>query len=448
MGCSKKTGLKIHNNTALEIHLGISEIDDYDWDGVSRPDNNINGKTLKRYADLLEREEINAMASCCMYRLTMTFSDGRVVSQRFDQKKALDSGYTHTQVYVVEGERISIVTSTTSVGDYSECLLIFIDNKPLKTTELNFCADCYDIAGGFLQHTYVYTMPKGSYNDDDRYNFQCYGGVERNHHSLAVLGDLELAIALCCHNPYDLRSDYNVKRTLFLSKFGDSSGILYGVTGVCHQMANRILYACKDHPEVFDFTPSAKLSYVAYGVYGNALFTNESNWTTYLAECELLVREGRGQVSVDMNAIPVAVLRQEALLHDKLIAYTANGMSFKQKALALEVEYLKDEELPNKRLELLINLAYPQGFNKDKENMLLALNREFHKERKNLLQGDFRFTPFNNLNDLRAFAEKINPQHDKMLAEFNNVLTNEEFTRIFGMGYSDKYHLINMDNLK
>lgn len=444
MGCSRKTGLKIQNSTPLNVKLSISEIDDFDWDGVSRPDNNIHGKEISANGTLVQREEINANASCCMYRLTFTFSDGRTVSQRFDQKKALKDDYNHTQEHYAESERFIVNASTTSIDGFPECLLITISNEPLPTTRIDFYSGCYGIMSDLLEHTYIYTT--SGKEPHNYHNFQCYGGVERDKYEIEAVGDLELAIAICCHNPYDLRENYKQKRRIFLSTYGDSSGILYGVTGVCHQMSNRILYACDEHPEVFDFTPSASISYVAYGIYGNSLFSEESNWLEYLAECKLMVDNGREAMHLTTQELRrKAVIAYSLQIRKEMEEYIASKNGFIQQALSLEFSHWDDEDKPNKRLELLINKA--GGIDSAKKEKLFAANTEFHEERKTLLQGQFAKSTFRNLDDLRAFAEIVNPKHDKMLKEFSEILTETEFKNIFGIEYSEQFHLINMDNL-
>lgn len=290
------------------------------------------------------------------YRLTFEFADGRSFRQRFDQRRALDCDYIDRQTYCLEGETIYVTASKIGCGDYSDCLLIRLDTKPLEKTICTLFCGTYPLAGG-LQHTYVYTdfgkLPCR------HHDFQCYGGVERGSSHIGESSDLELAIAIACNNPYDLREDYNRMKITLVSRFGDCSGIVYGVTGVCHQMANRILYACGSHPDVFDFTPSAILSYLAYGVYGNFLLSSESNWDRYLARCVQTVRDGRAVGAAADGCDPQAesVSVRERVLGE-LAAVAAPMQTFSQKALALELRTIGDDDAADKRLDLWIRHVF------------------------------------------------------------------------------------------
>jgi tetratricopeptide (TPR) repeat protein len=92
------TRLKIENNTNTDIiNISVSEIDNYDWDGHSRPDHNFHGFSIPAYSSKEEREEVNYYASNCPFRMTLTFRDGRKCSFRIHQKYAIkgSSGFSH-----------------------------------------------------------------------------------------------------------------------------------------------------------------------------------------------------------------------------------------------------------------------------------------------------------------------------------------------------------------
>lgn len=91
------------------------------------------------------------------------------------------------------------------------------------------------------------------YNGDKKFCFDCYGGHGDDPSEQQSLDtcrvscrgkchSLRLAKAICCLNPNDSRIDFKNHEGGKLGN-GDSSGILYGYTGVCHQMANRIFAA-------------------------------------------------------------------------------------------------------------------------------------------------------------------------------------------------------------
>lgn len=86
---SKKTFLKICNETDLNMSIRISDIDNFDWDGVSRPDNNFQNATIPAGQSIKEREEINARSSSCPFRMHITFENNETVNFRNDQRDAL-----------------------------------------------------------------------------------------------------------------------------------------------------------------------------------------------------------------------------------------------------------------------------------------------------------------------------------------------------------------------
>jgi hypothetical protein len=60
---SLATYVTILNSTAIPVKIAISEIDNYDWDGKSRPDYNLNGVVLSQGYMITRREEINSRAN-------------------------------------------------------------------------------------------------------------------------------------------------------------------------------------------------------------------------------------------------------------------------------------------------------------------------------------------------------------------------------------------------
>jgi len=86
---SRHTTLCIVNTTGMDItQIDISEIDNNDWHGDSRPDHNFQGVSIKNNDSRCESEEINDYASYCPYRITLKFSNGTDLSFRNDQKDA------------------------------------------------------------------------------------------------------------------------------------------------------------------------------------------------------------------------------------------------------------------------------------------------------------------------------------------------------------------------
>lgn len=99
---SKRTDLKIINNTTLNItRIWINEIDNYDWDGSSRPDHNFHNVSIAAQESRSQREEINSHARSSWYRMHIEFENGDKITFRNDQQDAL---HKHHRDYSFQAE--------------------------------------------------------------------------------------------------------------------------------------------------------------------------------------------------------------------------------------------------------------------------------------------------------------------------------------------------------
>ncbi len=60
LAASQKTIICVRNRTAQAHDLGVTDIDNFDWDGTSRPDNNFRGQRIAPGETRCNREEVNA----------------------------------------------------------------------------------------------------------------------------------------------------------------------------------------------------------------------------------------------------------------------------------------------------------------------------------------------------------------------------------------------------
>ena len=88
-GKSHKTYLILENGSGKTLKVQVSQVDNYDWDGKSRPDHDFQGAVIKPNSAFKARQEINAKSRSAMS--TMKFlADGRqAFSMRIDQWAAL-----------------------------------------------------------------------------------------------------------------------------------------------------------------------------------------------------------------------------------------------------------------------------------------------------------------------------------------------------------------------
>nr|VFK27063.1 MAG: hypothetical protein BECKMB1821G_GA0114241_10258 [Candidatus Kentron sp. MB]VFK31381.1 MAG: hypothetical protein BECKMB1821I_GA0114274_10239 [Candidatus Kentron sp. MB]VFK75457.1 MAG: hypothetical protein BECKMB1821H_GA0114242_10239 [Candidatus Kentron sp. MB] len=97
---SHATYLSIFNFTNEDINITVTETDNYDWDGVSRPDHNFNNVTIASEKMKREREELNASARSAWYRMNISLLNGDEITFRNDQHDALGS---FSREYKLEG---------------------------------------------------------------------------------------------------------------------------------------------------------------------------------------------------------------------------------------------------------------------------------------------------------------------------------------------------------
>jgi hypothetical protein len=173
---------------------------------------------------------------------------------------------------------------------YLECCIDKNDNDSFKFTIKSTWTDNppsyifnyghYEIKEILGQEAAVHSfIVVQSFNGDKKITFKCWGGdgtkpdekEDLRFPAMTFLGgeyELALARTICCFDPYDQRDDYDhhSEGKLIL---GDCCGIIYGQTGVCHQMANRICAAVTD-VDVGDRANMASynLTHEIYGTYG------------------------------------------------------------------------------------------------------------------------------------------------------------------------------------
>eukprot|EP01040_Poterioochromonas_malhamensis_P002517 gene2517-2674_t len=87
MGNSTASYLEFRNETDVSFRTSVSGIDNFDWDGDSRPDHNYNNITINQRSVVNQREELNAKAASSWY--TIVFKNGgETITLRNDQRDA------------------------------------------------------------------------------------------------------------------------------------------------------------------------------------------------------------------------------------------------------------------------------------------------------------------------------------------------------------------------
>lgn len=260
---------------------------------------------------------------------------------------------------------------------FSLCLLI--QGVAPAETNLVVYAQPTDIAS-WLDHTGVYTA-KG-----EKYVFTCTGNMpipDKIRYSMSAIGDLNKSITLSSGN-YDAKRENNIFDTS-----EDTSGILYGVQGVCHQMTNRIMYsagATVDPSQLY----GGSLSHTLYGVYGHG-------WNDWLSKCE---KQWGNKTSE---------------YYKTTILSKAKGIA--KSYLRIDLSDMSEDTKIMKRIDLLLHHNY--NFRKviDK-NILYKAVKDF----------------VNNVHQ-RNDVKYVENEFQKVNKQFHDVLGDDGYRTVFGMDY-------------
>jgi hypothetical protein len=85
------TELTISNETGLSLFITVSEVDNFDWEGCCRPDENFDHVTIPSKTALSRRAALNPKSKSAWFRMTMVFDnkDRDEISFRNDQRDAI-----------------------------------------------------------------------------------------------------------------------------------------------------------------------------------------------------------------------------------------------------------------------------------------------------------------------------------------------------------------------
>lgn len=117
MGKSYETWIRIDNRTDHDMTLHVSDVDNHDWEGHSRPDENLKNKIVSVNGLIREREEINAHAKTNMFTLTVSMGNNDKMPIRVDQRKAREEQHSQTLVWKgAHGAYVGVVESIREEG--------------------------------------------------------------------------------------------------------------------------------------------------------------------------------------------------------------------------------------------------------------------------------------------------------------------------------------------
>lgn len=112
---SHGTTLTISNQTAWSTTITVDRVENYDWDGQSRPDKNFDDVRLSPGETRSRHEELNAHAKSAHFQMTFTFPDGQWVRFFADQYDARNGIKPNPRTITLEGNATSSFSLTQSV---------------------------------------------------------------------------------------------------------------------------------------------------------------------------------------------------------------------------------------------------------------------------------------------------------------------------------------------
>lgn len=291
----------------------------------------------------------------------------------------------------------------------------------------------YSITGHYLDiadHTYVICSVDNPSGNPTELQFHCYGGISGPHSTYPAItgrGDSRLAKAICCFDPDDPRKKFD-KRLGGCLALGDCCGIVYGVTGVCHQMANRILAV-----STAGYMTSAAgywASVSAYGTYGDGGMVSGPAagmaWAAYFAACLAMT-----------TGITESEKEKFEMAEDK------TSQEFLKNAMNLEKEHAENPELPGLRLKLAVTHRFGANFASEKMKKLMQFQKDFDHVKKELDKAYITKC----ISSVRH-ASLVNIEYNKFLTKCAQILTQQEYKQFFGLEPGRSYELIDPEIAK
>jgi len=266
-------------------------------------------------------------------------------------------------------------------------------------------------------HTFVYCTNKKSY-------FTCMGSSDMKAPDTVLCATLSGSKAFC-------KADKYRGNTIIISDLPfchDNAHIIYGVTGVCHQAANRFLYAT-DGPGMI---PSGQRprgtigTYLFYGAYGSdfAQFL-----TLYYSQAYARCLFSKLDVTADK------VLDPKSLAY-KIVSYYQDQYEKGE----LDANHIIDE------MGIIINHCLgTNGVNpirKEQAEILKEIEALFMSHsltEEEIGKGNIRLTK----DDIRNLTDKINSYSLSLQDQLRTILGNEQFIRL--NGDNDLYMPVNYE---
>ncbi len=262
------------------------------------------------------------------------------------------------------------------------------------------------ISGLDADHTYVLS--------DDGYVWPCFGRSSGGHK--ICYGTGSSAQAEC------------------ISKPDSTAGLVYAISGVCHQASNRILWPTSNHSIVSEakgYWASAFL----YGTYGTAL----SKWDEKKKKCCGNNGDDEGGMESTKNGGDTELIEKIHTLHSQLLE--KENLKKPGEASVDDTSGL-DILVPVEEMKLVAHYKLGKNFDTKKIESLQRVQEELLKEKKD---RDARFikktlVPID-------YAAKVNRLLNDMLNEFHRLLGAEDYKKFLNLEPGEEIQLIDHEIL-
>lgn len=201
-----------------------------------------------------------------------------------------------------------------------------------------------------------------------------------------------------------------------ISQPDSQAGIIYGITGVCHQTANRILWPAR---LIVSKADKYWVTVFLYGTYGTKNTSSLLEWEERKKRCTQIVDD----------KVEHTPLRGDIMPDDKEKQYLESINSLHQKALESPDLSRKEGEagIPEMELSLTLDYRLGPGRNVLRRRSLYRLQLEVLAEKGKLdeafLQG---------ILPADQYAELVNRLIRKMVGNCQDVLGSVDLRRLFG----------------
>ncbi|NJD90410.1 MAG: hypothetical protein FIA91_02670 [Geobacter sp.] len=236
--------------------------------------------------------------------------------------------------------------------------------------------------------------------------FDCYGshtGPKRKYPVSKGNGSRRLAVTISCFDPDDSRgnseSNFDRKNGGKLG-LGDCSGIIYAVSGVCHQMANRII---TESGQLVTSAPGYLMgSFITYGAYGSPIGRPDWFWPIYLPACKMLA---------DSSGI------------------TPKHTEFSQRVIDSEMEFgvKHADKLYENRMSLVVENRLGKDYSAAKLAKLSKIHLKFI-ESKLKVDDDYLSNVINSI----EHTYRVNDLNRQSFISMHDVLGEKDFEALFG----------------